>query len=104
MKSYHYAWLSEHPNRSEEWLKARLADGFDVHHLDGDHSNDAPSNLVLIEHTDHMMLHGGRTLGRLKPKRLSRDGSIERRIRLSRKRRARIQRIYEQSKQDNLAV
>lgn len=45
-----------------------MLNGFDVHHLDGDHGNNDPANLVLIEHSDHMMLHGGRTLGRMKPK------------------------------------
>lgn len=70
MKNYHYIWLSTHRNRTEEWLRERLADGFDIHHADGDHSNDDPSNLVLIEATDHMRLHGG-SLNRLliKPER-----------------------------------
>lgn len=58
MKSYHVAWLSVHPERTEEWLSARLKDGFDVHHLDGNHDNDDPGNLVLIECGDHLMLHG----------------------------------------------
>lgn len=46
-----------------------MRDGFDVHHLDGDHENNDPRNLVLIEHTDHMALHNGGThmLGRLRP-------------------------------------
>lgn len=35
----------------------RLAEGFAVHHADGDHWNDTPSNLVLIEGTDHTRLH-----------------------------------------------
>lgn len=47
-------------------MRERMADGFDIHHLDGNHDNNDPANLVLIEHTDHMALHGGRTLGRLK--------------------------------------
>jgi hypothetical protein len=41
--------------------------------MDGDHANNDPSNLVLIEASDHMMLHGGRILRRIgvvgKPKR-----------------------------------
>lgn len=98
LQSYHYAWLSEHPYRSEEWLKAKLVEGFDIHHLDGNHDNNDPANLVLIEHSDHMMLHGGRTLGRLKPRKISKDGSIESRVRLSRKRQARALEIYEQSR------
>jgi hypothetical protein len=47
-----------HPHRTEEWLQERLRDGFDVHHIDGDHSNDDPINLVLIECVDHLRLHG----------------------------------------------
>lgn len=52
------AWLMAHGQRSRAWLVERLADGFDVHHIDGNHQNNAPQNLVLIEHWDHMMLHG----------------------------------------------
>lgn len=58
LEPYHYAWLSLHQDRSEEWLRARLKDGFHVHHLDGDHWNNDPSNLVLVEGKDHMRLHG----------------------------------------------
>lgn len=59
LSSYHLAWLSAHPERTAEWLSARLADGFHVHHVDGDHSNDAPLNLVLIEGIDHnRIVHG----------------------------------------------
>jgi hypothetical protein len=64
-----------------------LRQGFDIHHIDGDHSNDTPGNLVFIEHTDHMFLHsGGVTLGRMKP-----------RIKLS-KEEKRLQRIKEQAR------
>jgi HNH endonuclease len=55
---YHLAWLDAHPHRTKEWLRLRLMDGFHVHHVDGNHSNNNPSNLVLIEGTDHMRLHG----------------------------------------------
>lgn len=57
MQEYHYAWLSIHPSRTKEWLKQQLLDGFDVHHADGDRSNNNPHNLVLIENQDHMRLH-----------------------------------------------
>lgn len=98
LKSYHYVWLAGRPDRSEEWLKAKLSEGFDIHHIDGDHWNDAPENLVLIEHVDHMRLHGMKgSLGRLKPRRKSRDGSIEGRVRASRKRLARAMKVYEDS-------
>lgn len=65
MQPYHYAWLSIHPDRSEEWLKERLKDGFDVHHMDGDRTNNDPSNLCLVEHLDHMRLHNSPLANRL---------------------------------------
>lgn len=67
MADHHLVWLMSHPHRSSDWLRNALKDGFDVHHIDGDHSNNAPENLVLIEHVDHMALHGCKTrLGRLR--------------------------------------
>lgn len=69
-QAYHYSWLAAHPHRTAEWLKDKLREGFDIHHLDNNHSNNEPDNLILIEHTDHMFLHArGRTLGRLTPQR-----------------------------------
>lgn len=65
LKPYHAAWLSTHPDRSEDWLREKLKEGFDVHHVDGDHSNNDPSNLVLMEAVDHMRLHGPRLLNGL---------------------------------------
>lgn len=58
LKPHHLAWLAGHPERAPEWLVAKLAEGFDVHHLDGDHANNEPDNVVLIDHLDHMRLHG----------------------------------------------
>lgn len=55
-------------------------EGFDVHHLDGDHENNDPANLVLIEHTDHMMMHDGRTMGRLKARRGPRQARRPKRV------------------------
>ena len=68
LPAHHSAWLSVHSHRTRRWFVEKLKDGFDVHHLDGDHGNNEPSNLALIEHTDHMAIHNGGThfLGRLK--------------------------------------
>ncbi len=66
MQIYHHIWLEAHPERSEEWLKDRLKDGFDVHHIDGDHSNDDPKNLALIEASDHMRMHGAHSYSRIR--------------------------------------
>lgn len=57
LKPHHAAWLRAHPERSASWLKARTSDGFDVHHIDGDRSNDAPDNLILVEKVGHGLLH-----------------------------------------------
>lgn len=58
LEPYHIAWLDKHPERDIAWLRDRMRDGFDIHHIDGDHSNNDPANLVLIEHLDHIKLHG----------------------------------------------
>lgn len=58
MKAYHEAWLKKHPNRTRRWLQEKIRDGFDVHHVDGNHKNNAPDNLALIETDDHLRLHG----------------------------------------------
>lgn len=57
MQEYHYIWLNAHPDRTETWLKDCLKDGFLIHHLDGNHSNNVIDNLLLIEKSDHLMLH-----------------------------------------------
>ena len=61
IKAHHAAWLSVHPFRSDAWLNRMLAEGFDIHHIDGNHDNNSPDNLVLIDGADHMMLHNGKT-------------------------------------------
>jgi hypothetical protein len=58
LRDHHKAWLAAHPDRSADWLKRMLVEGFQVHHIDGDHDNNHPSNLALIEGNDHMRLHG----------------------------------------------
>lgn len=59
MKEYHLVWLDAHSDRTEKWLLDRLADGFDIHHLDGNHENNISTNLILVECQDHMLLHSG---------------------------------------------
>lgn len=58
LEPYHYAWLGAHPERTEEWLRRMMAEGFHIHHIDADHYNNDPMNLVLIEGADHLFLHG----------------------------------------------
>lgn len=71
---HHASWLVAHPDRDAAWLVAVLADGFDIHHLDGNHANDDPANLVLIESEDHARLHGSDGLRRRPRKELQRVG------------------------------
>jgi len=59
LAAHQLAWLEQHPYRTEAWLRAMLADGFDIHHADMNHENNERGNLVLIEATDHKSLHGG---------------------------------------------
>jgi hypothetical protein len=54
LDSHHKAWLQAHPERTEDWLRERLADGFEVHHVDGNGDNDHPLNLALVEGRDHV--------------------------------------------------
>ncbi len=56
MLKYWKVWLSAHPTRSEAWLKERISEGFEIHHLDRS-KGDVASNLVLIEGLDHKMIH-----------------------------------------------
>jgi len=60
MRPHHAAWLAANPHRTEHWLAERTKDGFDIHHLDGNHSNNDPLNLVLIDGGDHLMIHNGK--------------------------------------------
>lgn len=88
-RPHHIAWLSNHPHRTSEWLRRMTKEGFDVHHLDGDHSNNNPLNLVLVDHLDHMRLHkAGKTFNRMlfekKEKKNKRDFVMGRRAYLLR--------------------
>ncbi len=58
LEPYHYVWLGSHPDRTEAWLRERLADGFHVHHVNGNHEDNDPDNLALMEGVDHLRLHG----------------------------------------------
>jgi hypothetical protein len=60
LEPYHYAWLSDNSSMDVFELMTLLKRGFDIHHLDGDHGNNDPFNLVLIWGADHMMLHNGK--------------------------------------------
>jgi hypothetical protein len=99
MPLHHVAWLSNHPNRSVEWFKEMCKQGFDVHHVDGDHSNNDPDNLVFIEHRDHMRLHGSSMEASLR--RISRKGKKNTRKSRTARVADRILKEYERTKAKN---
>jgi hypothetical protein len=72
MLAHWKAWLQNHPTRTEAWLRERLRDGFEVHHLDPNLGDD-PSNLILIERQDHKMIHGAGKAIALQKARSDRD-------------------------------
>ncbi len=54
----HRAWLTKHENITAEWLGGAIAEGFQIHHIDCNHENNSPDNLLLIFGRDHMYIHG----------------------------------------------
>ena len=62
MAKYHYVWLESHREYDENWLAQALSAGFDIHHVDGDHDNNDPANLIMVEKSDHQKLHGNHAL------------------------------------------
>lgn len=59
MEPHHKAWLSR-TKVDPSFLSEALRNGFDVHHLDGDHQNNDPENLMLIYTDDHFLLHNAK--------------------------------------------
>jgi len=64
MEDHHKAWIDSHKIYDEAWFRLATKAGFEIHHLDGDFSNNEPDNLILIEGIDHQKLHG-RNMSRL---------------------------------------
>ena len=57
-KEYRKVWCDKH-GLSEDFAKECAAVGFEIHHVDGNRSNNDPSNLVMIYRGDHIYIHGG---------------------------------------------
>lgn len=57
MDKSHQAWLDNHPGYDYNWLRQAIEAGFDVHHIDSDHDNNDPGNLLLVEKGDHSKIH-----------------------------------------------
>lgn len=57
MELHHLKWLEYHPSKTADWLEGKLQEGFDIHHIDGNHTNNSRRNLVLIEKEDHLCMH-----------------------------------------------
>lgn len=50
-------YVLEHIAVYEETHNTRIPDGYHVHHIDGNKTNNIPSNLMLLSAGDHMKLH-----------------------------------------------
>lgn len=94
LKPYHYAWLSTHPKRDENWLRSMLSQGFHIHHIDGNHDNNEAKNLVLIEEADHLFLHGMDRLKFVRAKRAPKVKGMPKLNKALEKRIERAMRIY----------
>ena len=57
MHKHHFIWLRKYPHRTETWFQEKPDDGFHIHHQDGNHANNSPNNLLLIDGNDHFLLH-----------------------------------------------
>lgn len=51
VKLHHLSWCEDKNNLPY------IPKGLDIHHVDGDKTNNISSNLLLIDHTDHINLH-----------------------------------------------
>jgi hypothetical protein len=67
MLEHHQIWLENHPERNKEWLQERLQDGSHIHHVDNCHANNVPENLILVDATDHVRLHGINVRSHIRP-------------------------------------
>ena len=50
---YHQIFIDAHP----ELGLTEVPEGWDIHHKNGDHSDNHPDNLQLMTHSDHLSLH-----------------------------------------------
>lgn len=53
-----YYWADEHTAVMQEYLGRRLTSDEVVHHIDGDKTNNALSNLVVLTVEEHNQCHG----------------------------------------------
>lgn len=54
-----------------------MKDGFHIHHLDGNHGNNDPLNLVMVDGADHARLHSGKGVTVIGPIRRPRSKDID---------------------------
>ncbi len=57
---------SVHRMVAEEMLGRRLLESEQVHHIDGDKSNNTPSNLIVLSREDHARIHAKMNIAKRK--------------------------------------
>ena len=50
-------WTSTHRRVAEKMVGGRIFPGREVHHKDGDKTNNRPSNLVIVSKVEHRLIH-----------------------------------------------
>jgi hypothetical protein len=51
-------WVLTHRRVAEKAVGGKIYPGREVHHIDGDKSNNRPSNLKIVSSVEHRRLHG----------------------------------------------
>jgi hypothetical protein len=51
-------WESTHRRVAEKKVRGKIYPGREVHHIDGDKSNNRPSNLTILSSAQHRRIHG----------------------------------------------
>lgn len=53
-------WALTHRRVAEKKVGGRIFPGYEVHHIDGDKTNNRPSNLTIVSKTEHRQIHRGK--------------------------------------------
>lgn len=51
-------WVLTHRRVAEKLVGGKIYSGREVHHIDGNKSNNRPSNLMIVSKAEHRRIHG----------------------------------------------
>ena len=55
------SWTLTHRRVAEKLVGGRIVPGREVHHIDGDKTNNRPSNLTIVSKAKHRLIHRTKT-------------------------------------------